>query len=355
MPLTNADYLANPAPPSFDPVARFTSLGASRERAERLAKFVRTQRIAARIRKPAALIGVALAVWIVYALWLALNGSPATPSFEQMLIPSMSALVVGIVMAITRAISLTTGPFWEASASIPRELASVPRRAIVRPVAIGGVMAGVAFAVALSIGGLLVRDVRDAALLQREGAETTGTVISRTIRPGKDKRYTVTYRYTVGGVVMQNSASVRRSQYQEMTEGSNVRVTYAATNPIVSKPFSRAHLGGTTRAFVPLLAIAGGLVGLVALMTLLMAWAARQTAALATRGVAVLARMDKVDHFGAHYSYRTDQGVIDSKVSFGKQRPAPMPVEGESYLVLFDPDNPRRSLPIATLQDVRFV
>jgi len=106
---------------------------------------------------------------------------------------------------------------------------------------------------------------------------------------------------------------------------------------------------------VPLLAIAGGLVGLVALMTLLMAWAARQSAALATRGVAVLARMDKVDHFGAHYSYRTDQGVIDSKVSFGKQRPAPMPVEGESYLVLFDPDNPRRSLPIATLQDVRFV
>jgi hypothetical protein len=32
-----------------------------------------------------------------------------------------------------------------------------------------------------------------------------------------------------------------------------------------------------------------------------------------------------------------------------------MPVEGESYLVLFDPDNPRRSLPIATMQDVRFV
>src|ERR1041385_3435944 len=157
MPLTNADYLANPAQPSSDLTAHFTSLGASRERAEKLAKFVRVQRIAAGVRRPAALIGLVLALWIVYALWLALNGSPSTPRFEQMLIPSMGALVIGIVLAISRAVTITTGPFWEARDAIPRELASAPRRAIVRPIPLGGVMAGVAFAVAVSMAGMLVQ------------------------------------------------------------------------------------------------------------------------------------------------------------------------------------------------------
>lgn len=353
MPLTNADYLANPAPPSSDLVAHFTSLGASRERAEKLAKFVQVQRVGAAVMKPAALIGLVLALWIVYALWLAMQGSPSTPSFEQMLWPSMGAMIVGIVIAISRAAALTTGPFWEASDSIPRELASAPRRAIVRPFPIGGVMAGVAFAVMVAMSGLLVRDVRDASLLQRDGAEITGKVVSRVIRHGKDTRYIVTYRYSAGGAVMQNSARVTRSQYDGMIEGSEVPVTYVATNPMISKPVAREDIAAK-KELVPLLAIAAGVVGLVVLMMLLMSRAAKQSEVLATRGVAVLARMDKVDHFAAHYSYRTNQGVIDSKVRFGKQRPAPMPVEGESYLVLFDPDNPRRSIPIAMMQDVRF-
>jgi hypothetical protein len=354
MPLTNADYLANPAPPSSDLIAHFTSLGASRERAEKLAKFVRAQRFGKTVLKPAALIGLALVLWIVYALWLALQGSLSTPSFERMLWPSLGAMIIGIAIAISRAVSLTSGPFWEASSSIPRELASAPRRAIVRPLPLGGVMAGVGFAVTVAVAGLLAGDVRDAVLLQNNGVETTGTVISRVIRPGKDKHYMVTYRYTAGGAVMQNSARVNRSEYDGMTEGSEVPVTYVATNPMISRPVARNGIT-TKKAFTPLLAIAGGMLGFVVFMTLLMSWAAKQSAVLAMRGIAVLARMDRVDHFAAHYSYRTNQGVIDSKVSFGKQRPAPMPVEGESYLVLFDPDNPRRSLPIATMQDVRFV
>jgi hypothetical protein len=354
MPLTNADYLADPAPPSSDLVAHFTSLGASRDRAEKLAKFVRVQRITKRVIKPVALIGVALVVWIVYALWLALQGSPSTPSFEQMLWPSIGAMIVGIVMAISRAATLTSGPYWEASGSIPRELASSPRRAIVRPIPLGGVMVGVGFAVTVAATGLLVPDVRDAVLLQNNGVETTGTVVSRMIRSDKDKRYMVTYRYSAGGVVMQNSARVNRAEYDGMTEGSAVPVTYVATNPMISRPAARSGIVAK-KAFIPLLAIGGGMTVLAILMTLMMSWVARQSAVLATRGVAVLARMDKVDHYAAHYSYRTNQGVIDSKAHFGKQRPAPMPVEGESYLVLFDPDNPRRSLPVAMMQDVRFV
>src|SRR6185369_6986077 len=115
---------------------------------------------------PAALVGLGLALWIVYALWLALQGSSSTPSFERMLWPSIGAMIIGIAIAISRAVTLTSGPFWEASRSIPRELSSAPRRAIVRPIPLGGVMAGVGFAVTVAVTGLLVGDVRDSVLLQ---------------------------------------------------------------------------------------------------------------------------------------------------------------------------------------------
>src|SRR4051794_32541170 len=124
MPLTNADYLGSPEPTSPDLIAHYTSLGASPERAKKLAKFVRLSRIRAKLIKPAALLGVVLIAWIAYALSLAFTGSPSAPGFEQMVWPSMGALIVGIVIAICYAAGLTTGPFWEASDSVPRELAS---------------------------------------------------------------------------------------------------------------------------------------------------------------------------------------------------------------------------------------
>jgi len=355
MPLTNADYLADPQPPSADLVAHFVSLGASRVRAERLAKFVRVRRTGAALIKPAALIAVVFAVWIAYAFWLAINGSPDLPSFETMLWPSIGGLILGIVIAISRAVGLTSGFFWEPASSIPRELASASRRAIVRPMSLGGVFGGIALALTLAIAGLIARDVRDATTLQREGVETTGSVISRSVRSGKSKSYLVTYRYTAGGIVVQNTANVGRREYERMVEGSATPVTYAASRPTISRPRSRANLGGPLRALAPMLGVGLGMIALSAFMTILMAYAARQTDLIATRGVAVLGRITKVGHAGAHYSYDTSQGVIDAKASWGKQKPAPLPVEGETHVVLYDPDNPRRSMPLAMLQDVRFV
>ena len=350
MPLTNADYLANPQPASADLIAHFTTLGASRPRAERLAQFVRVTRVGRALIKPASLLGIVCAVWIAYAFWLAFNGSPSTPVFEQMLWPSIGALILGVVIAISRAVALTTGPFWEPDHVIPRELASAPRRAIVKPMPLAGVFAGIGLAFVVAIAGLIVPDVRNASWLRHDALETTGKVVSRAVRNGKSKRYTVTYRYASNGEVMQNSASVSRAEYERMTEGSAVPVTYYRLVPTISKPRSQRELG----AFAPLLAMGGGMVGLVAFMTLLMSYAQRQTEAMATRGVAVLARMTKVDHRAAHYSYDTREGVIDARSPFRKQKPAQMPVEGETYIVLYDPDNPRRSMPLAILQDVQF-
>jgi Protein of unknown function (DUF3592) len=355
MPLTNADYLANPQPPSADLVGHFVSLGATRVRAERLAKFVRMRRGGAALIKPAALIAVVFAVWVAYALWLAINGSQDLPAFETMLWPSLGALILGMVIAISRAVGLTSGFFWEPASSIPRELASAPRRAIVRPMPLGGVFGGIALAMTVAVGGLIARDVRDATMLQREGVETTGTVIDRNVRNEKSKKYIVTYRYTAGGVVMQNSATVGRRDYERMVEGSATPVTYAASRPTISKPRSRAALGGPLSALAPMLGIAIGMIMLAGFMTILMAYAARQTESIATRGVAVLGRITKVGHSGAKYSYDTNAGVIDARASWGKQKPAPLPVEGETYVVLYDPDNPRRSMPLAMLQDVRFI
>lgn len=355
MPLTNAEYLASPQPPSSDLIAYFTSLGASRERAERLAKFVRVRKVGRALIKPAALLAVVCLVWVAYALWLAFNAAPSTPRQNQMLWPSIAALILGMIIAISRAAGFTTGPFWESHASIPRELVSAPRRALVPRVPLGGVFAGIGFACAIAIGGLIVPEVYTSSLLQRDGVETSGKIISRSIRKGKSRSYFVTYRYTSGGMVLQNSSRVREPEYDAMTEGTTVPVTYSATNPLISRPRSRAELRGRLELLTPLIAIVGGMMVLGILMTLLMAYAQQQTATIATRGVAVLARMNKVDHYAARYSYDTKLGVIDAKTSFGKQRPAPMPVEGETYVVLYDPDNPRRSLPLAMLQDVQFV
>jgi len=354
MPLTNADYLANPQPPSSDLITHFTSLGASRERAERLAKFVKARKVGRALIKPAALLAVVCLVWVVYALWLAFNASPSTPRHDQMLWPSIAALILGMIIAISRAAGFTTGPFWEAEGSIPRELASAPRRAVVQRVPLGGVFAGIGVACAIAIGGLTVPEVYSSSLLQRDGVETTGKIVSRSIRKGKSRSYLVTYRYTAGGMVLQNSARVREPEYDAMTEGTTVPVTYSATNPLISKPRSRAEIRGTVELLTPLIAIVGGMIVLGILMTLLMAYAQQQTATIATRGVAVLARVTQVDRHAARYSYDTNAGVIDAKSTFGKQRPAPMPVEGETYVVLYDPDNPRRSLPLAMLQDVQF-
>src|SRR4051794_13435189 len=185
MPLTNADYLANPQPPSSDLIAHFTALGASRERAERLAKFVKVRNVGRALTKPAALLGVVCLVWVVYALWLAFNASPSTPRQDQMLWPSIAALILGMIIAISRAVGFTTGPFWEAQASIPGELAPAPRRAIVRRVPLGGVFAGIGAACAIAIGGLTVPEVYTSSLLQRDGVETTGKIISRSVRKEK--------------------------------------------------------------------------------------------------------------------------------------------------------------------------
>src|SRR5258708_25897533 len=103
MPLTNADYLANPEPPSPDLFAHFTTLGASPERANRLARFVRGRRIGAAVTKPAWLLAVVCAAWVAYAVWFAINGVPSTPSFEQMLWPSIGALIIGSLIALAPA------------------------------------------------------------------------------------------------------------------------------------------------------------------------------------------------------------------------------------------------------------
>jgi len=355
MPLTNADYLSNPQPPSSDLVAHYQSLGASPERAKRLAKVVRTRRIAKGLTKPMMLIALGCAVWVAYALVLAADGSPSTPSRIQMLWPAFGAMIAGLIVTIARAVSLTSGMFWEPSKSIPRELATMPRRAIVPRVGIGGIFLGVGFACAVMIGGIIVPEVRNASLLQRNGVETTGTVIGRSVRSGKSKSYIVRYRYRSPEVLFQSSAKVRRSDYERMTEGTTVPVTYDPTNPTISKPISRAELGGVLEALMPLLGITGGIAVLAMLMTMLMSFAQRQSEALVTRGVAVLGRVTQVGGNGARYEYDTPQGVIDARADFGKQRPAPLPVVGETYVFLYDPDNTRRSLPLAAAQDVRFV
>ena len=344
MPLTNADYLANPQQPPADP-----------ERAQRLEKFVRQRRIGASLIKPAALLLVVCAAWVAWALWLAFQGSPFMPSFGQMLWPSLGALILGMVIAITRAVSFTTGPYWEPSRSIPRELASPPRRVIVPRMPIGRLFVGIAIMFTIAIAGLTVREVRDAMLLQREGVETTGTVIRRTVQTGKSKRYFVTYRYSARGAVLQRSGNVRQSEYERMSEGATTPVTYGAMNPSISEPRSRAEASSPLRVLTPLLATAGSMLVLAVLMTFLMSYIATQTEAIATRGVAVVARVTKVGHAGVQYSYDTPHGVIDARYSWGKQKPAPTPVEGETYVVLYDPDTPRRSMPLATLQDVRFL
>jgi hypothetical protein len=351
--VTNADFLSLAAStPSEDLPQRFRSLGCSPERAARLARFLRWRRKAKFAIRPATFILVLAAAWIAWALTLAITASPSTPSQHDMLVPSIAAMVAGFVIAIVRAVTLTTGIEWEPMDRVPRELASTPRRAFVPHVPLASTIAASIAAILVGLAGFSVDDIRDAQWLQRYGTETTGQVVRRdVVHGGKSTRYTISYAYGNGPLHFQKRATVSRAEYDAMTEGAPVPVTYDPLHPLVSEPRPRNALRGRWRPLLPIAILGGTFAVILSALALMTRQVQRQNELLATRGVAALARVTKYSGGTVRYEFEGGEG----RMAFGKRRPARLPVAGETFVVLRDPDNARRSVPLAALQDVRFV
>jgi hypothetical protein len=366
MLLTNADYLQaatrspRPAGRGEEPGVRsaiadaFISLGASPERAKRLARVLWLQRKAKYVIRPALAIAALAGVWILYALYLALSGSPSTPGLREMLWPSIAAFAAGLILAIARSSTMTTGIEWEPADAIPRELRATPRRAYVAQPPLASTIGTTFFIILLAIIGLAVPEIRNAAWLQRNGVETEGRVVRRTVSSGKGTRHSVTYSYSAGGVRLQVPATVSRDEYQRMTEGTAVPVTYDPLHPFVSEPRSRNGLRRIARQLIPLAITGVVFAGVILLLAVITASMQKQTSLIATRGVATLGRVTGVSRSGLDYEYDTPLGTEKGRFSYNKQRPSQTPKVGETFVVLCLPDERRRAMPLAALQDVLF-
>jgi hypothetical protein len=341
--VTNADYVAlAEESSSADLIPRLTSLGASRDRAQRLSRFIRWRRKAKFVIRPAIVIVVMAALWIGWSFWLAVNGAMV----QDLMFPSIAVIIAGGAIAITRAAQMTTGIDWEPMDAIPRALATTPRRVVVPEMPIASTIAASLLAMLIGIAGLAVPQIRDAQLLRRNGIEMKGKVVGRHIQRGRSKQYYVMYSYGSPEVHFQKRAKVSRAEYERMTEGSEVPVTFDPTHPLVSEPRSHTELRGQWQPLAPIV--------ILLLVSILTRNARNQTEVLATRGVATLGRVTRFAGGSVRYEFTTSQGPVEGRMLFGKRKPARLPVEGETFVVFYDPDNPRRSMPLAGMQDVRF-
>jgi hypothetical protein len=342
-------------------VASLVAGGIDRARAEQLDRAARSlwarqvRTVGAGLVAAGALVALAARQLAPGALWPPGAGT-LTAMFLAIL--GVATVIAGDRFAVTvrrpsDAPVPTMDPHKLASHRFEAELQAPPPRPISSPplayalVALILLMAGV-----LTIVGWRIesRHLRFLDALRRDGVETTGRVISRHTRSGKSTAYYVDYEYRVGRVSYRGSWNSRRD-YERMTIGTEVPVTYLPGRPDASRAMRKADLTDANLSrdrnqwF--------GIIAIAFLPALLLPIGARKFRRLAANGLAAPGVILGTTPRGklVELTYALEDG-LPRTVAIPKRLASPL-VPGDTISVLVDPGDRSKSLPYLSI--IRYV
>ena len=226
--------------------------------------------------------------------------------------------------------------------TIPRELQRSAPRAIELK------MAGkfyVAFCFVLALGGLIggallqIKSADDEARSQIRAtsrATAEGRVTATEPRNGEDNQARMTYQFTVDGTA--RTGTFR--QKQKMAVGDSVTVGYLPSDP--SQNWALGHEPNATPSWVP--SLMG--VSLLASAAVVFFQLKRQKQLLAdgraTVAVALKSKRRSGEH-GQYYIIEYEYRQMNGSMCKGKLRAGSAVTAGSEFILVYDPDNPKRA------------
>jgi hypothetical protein len=232
------------------------------------------------------------------------------------------------------------------STTIPSELTGpLPRK--VRGSS-GGIQSAffAAAVVALALAGTSwmamrgVHEFQNRAALRSDGIETTGQVTGF-LHPGSSgKTLVANYSFTVNGLPFTGKGTVPEVLRRDLNESSNLSIRYLPANPAVNHPadWEEPPFSAVVPLMFPILPVAVGI------MMLMFDHKERH---LLAEGLPAIATITESRLYGsrAHhywqYEFRTRDGDIHpGMIPFDDSQQV-----GESFCVIYLPQNPRRNLP----------
>ena len=324
---------------------RIESAGADPGFAAWLLSIVRQRQIARAVARSGSVIAAAGIAWSAYLWWLALRGAPDAPNVTAT-IPAAVMIGLGALMMIIATSIELSPPLHLDYRTLPSELAPPPRQVGASRRTAGAWRLAIAvFCFILAPASLSVEPVRNRIWLRDHGVETTGRVAGFFTRSGSKGRIDHYYRYEFDEGT---GARLVRSR-DNLRVGDTVPVTYLPERPAINVAQRKADLRPLLSLDDPILAIV--LVYLIAVIPLTMLAAAYGVGlqrSLAERGVATVATVTQVRRQMIEYRY-DDQ---TRRYVYGKRRIRERLTEGQPLVILYDPEKPKRSIPLGALSDL---
>ena len=328
---------------------RLESAGATPARAEFLARIARRRAIARNIGRIAIIVLIAGICWLAYQWWLAVQGAANAPDMNDVVIAGVIVGAFAVTLLITSAVELSPPLDLSAFPAIPSELSPPPR--VVAQSTRKGAALRLSFA-ALSFMVIIISfgipQARNRTWLRQRGVETAGTITSLYTTRGSKGGVTYHMRYAFDRGT--GRASLRRSEYRRRHVGDTVPVTYLPTQPAISEARSKPQLNAVSSWVDPLFFVP--IVYMLVFFPVLMFTVSSRgrPMQLARNGVATLGEVTRSSRQAIEYRFDDRRG----RYFWGKRQVRERPAEGQPLVILYDPGNPRRSVPLAALGDVEF-
>jgi hypothetical protein len=180
--------------------------------------------------------------------------------------------------------------------------------------------------------------------LRMRGAETTGIVTNKRSRLGTTTHYYIRYEFRISIRTIESSARVSEERWDALRVGDSIPVTYLPRLPQSSLPVARRDLS-LENVFGEAPTWQFGLATLLLLVLIvLMNRIRRRQVRLLRNGNAVIATVTAINGQRVEYSFDTPSGLITSRWSY-RGSVLPKPAAGDTFAILYDPDNPNMNGP----------
>ena len=289
---------------------------------------------------------------VVVNLALALAGSRYAMTWLHFFVPlyaSLASMLPAWIGAArdSKAARLRMRPEWTTATAVPPDAEITARRVLkpidMRPLAVLTVVPVLMF-LALPLGILYPKAQRWGALRTR-GAETTGVVTNKRSHLGQNTTFFyLDYEFRNGILTIPGSARVPEERWSPLHVGDSVPVTYLPSFPRISQPNARPDLSLTNvfegALMVPLAGIVVLFFALIALTTRLQ----KRQLHLLRNGKAIIASVTAIRGPRVDYSFDTPSGIVTGRC-FYRGSALPYPDTGDQFVVLYDTERPKRSIP----------
>jgi hypothetical protein len=189
-----------------------------------------------------------------------------------------------------------------------------------------------------------IRQTHERRLLTDTGVDATAEVTRLWRTSGDSHQPWVAYRFRLAGRVFEREAKIGLARWRTLEVGSPLAIRYPAQHPDRSLP------RGVTAQAMPLWLpfVVSAAIGVVGIAGLLWLNFERRLVSEGRAAPAIVTKVTKhhTSHGGTYRDMRYDFPLLSGATSSGKSRTTRKPPDfGSVICVLYDPDQPRTSVP----------